>query len=156
MYCIRHIQNFGIFRTCLFRYLQALLRSFWLIQAYSAPCVTLAYSQHCHIPSRWHILIWRHIHNPKKLWPGIFRTLPYSGQLIQALFSHNIQPCVTLAYAETWNIPNPGIFKILPWLHPNTYSELCHIYRNRYRPYSRRKVHPTIGCCCLMLKKEIF
>ena len=24
------------------------------------------------------------------------------------------------------------------------------------RPYSRRKVRPTIGCCRLMLKKEIF
>ena len=68
------------------------------IQAYSAPCATLAYSQPCHILS-----------------PGIFRTerlfktlrnidQVYSEPCPRALFSHikaYSEPCATLAYAET-------------------------------------------------------
>ena len=77
------------------------------IQAYSAPCVTLADSQPCHIVS-----------------PGIFRT----GRLSKPCekFTRHIQnpamgitqpysePYATFAYAKTWPTQNPGIFKTLP------------------------------------------
>ena len=80
---------------------------FRLLQAYSAPCVTLAYSQPCHIVS-----------------PGIFRT----GRLSKPCekFTRHIQnpamgitqpysePYATFAYAKTWPTQNPGIFKTLP------------------------------------------
>ena len=35
-----------------------------------------------------------------------------------------------LEFAETWNTGNPGIFRTFPELHPVTYSEPCHIYKN--------------------------
>ena len=37
-----------------------------------------------------------------------------------------------LTYAKTWHIWDSGIFGTLPWLHPNAYSEPCHIYKKRY------------------------
>ena len=70
MYCIRHIQNnSGIFNfvfSGICQHIQSYsasiilwqIHSYWdIIQAYSAPCITLAYSRPCHILS-----------------PGIFRT----------------------------------------------------------------------------------
>ena len=65
VYCIRHIQNSGILKTryiwtcsdkcriikaysSILRYFKDIFR---LIQAYSAPCVILAYWQHFHISS---------------------------------------------------------------------------------------------------------
>ena len=79
-------------------------------QAYSAPCVALAYSQRCHILS------------PSKFKTGDCETLwnvdqIYSEPYHRALFSHiqpYSEPRVTLAYAETWHTQNPGIFKTLP------------------------------------------
>ena len=47
----------------------------------------------------------------------IFTTLPYSKPCHKTLFSHiqvYSEPCATLAYAETWNTRNPGIFRTLP------------------------------------------
>ena len=57
----------------------------------------------------------RHIQNPA--------TEHYS-----AIFRHYWEPCATLAYAETWHTRNSGIFRTLPQLHPDAYSEPCHIY----------------------------
>ena len=105
-------------------HIETLLRH---IQAYSAPFVTLAYSQPCHI-----------------LNPGIFRTggllkalwdvdQTYSEPCHRASFSHiqaYSESCATLAYAETRHIQNPGIFGTRPWLYPDIYSEPCHIYEN--------------------------
>ena len=83
-----------------------------LIQAYTAPCVTLAiynlvilqalayleseaYSKPCGNLSRY-------IQNP-----AIVRTV-YSG-VIQPYS----EPCITLLYAETWHVWNPVIFRTL-------------------------------------------
>ena len=33
-----------------------------------------------------------------------------------------------LAYARTWHTRHPGIFRTFPYLHPDEYSESCHIY----------------------------
>ena len=83
-----------------------------LIQAYTAPCVTLpihnlailqalpyleteAYSKPCENLSRY-IQI-----------PAIVRTV-YSG-VIQPYS----EPCVMLSYAETWHVWNPVIFRAL-------------------------------------------
>ena len=102
-----------------------------LIQAYLAPCVTLIYSQTCHIPS-----------------PGIFRTRvifktlqkfhqAYSERnIVRIAYSAIIQSysticrslcnaciCRSLAYLESWNIQNPSIigshhiFRTLSYLH---------------------------------------
>ena len=86
-----------------------------LIQVYSAACVTLTYSQPCHIPNHGILRT-----------GGIFKTLQnfdqafsepchsQKEQFIQAIFSHiqvYSEPCVTLAHAEAWHIRNPGIFK---------------------------------------------
>ena len=115
-------------------YTQALF--FLLIQAYSAPCVTLAYSQTCHILSPD---IFKTKGSFKSLWNVDQAYLePCRG----ALFSHiqaYSEPCATLAYAETWhtrileypelfhnripmNIQNPVIFTKI-----YKYSELWHI-----------------------------
>ena len=84
---------------------------FRFIQAHSAPCVTLAHSQLCHIL------------NPIIFINGcLFKTLwnvdqTYSEPCHSASISH-IQaysvPCTMLAYAETWHTQNPGIFQTLP------------------------------------------
>ena len=84
-----------------------------LIQAYSAPYVTLAYSQPCHILSPG-IFTTR----------GLFKTLSnvdqasrHSDPYHRPLFNHTqayLEPCATLAYAETCHTWNPGIFRTLP------------------------------------------
>ena len=93
----------------------------------SPPCVTLAYSQLCHILS-----------------PSIFRTegllntlsnndQAYSEPCHKAVLSHiqaYSEPCATLTYAETWHTRNPGTCITLPLLHLNVYSELCYINEN--------------------------
>ena len=83
---------------------------FWLIQTYSAPCVTLAYSQPCHILSPD---IFRT--------GGLFKTLWNVDQANSepchvALFRHiqaYSEPCATFTYAKTWHNWIPGIFRIL-------------------------------------------
>ena len=98
-----------------------------LIQAYSAPCVTLVYSQSCHFRSP---SIFRT--------GGLFKTLwnvdqAYSEPCHRALFSHiqvYSEPCARFAYTQTWHTQNPGIFRSLPQLHPNAYSEPRHIKKN--------------------------
>ena len=127
MYCIRHIPNSGIFSTVFFRNLSVYPIIFRLIKAYSAPSVTLAYSQSCHTLS-----------------PGICRTRNLFETLLnvdqtyikpchRALFSHIYtysEPCPTLAYADPCHTRNPGIFRTLPQLYPGAYSEPCYIYEN--------------------------
>ena len=129
-----HIQNFVY--SDIFRYIQAysagriqaysrMLRHcysiFTLIHAFSEPWVTLAYSQLLKIPIP-DMFGTEGIQNLVKLWPEIFRTLPYTKHFIQTLFNHiqaYSEPCVTLAYAETWHIRNLGIFRTLPLLNPD-------------------------------------
>ena len=131
MYCIRHIQNSGIFRTLfiqvhvvkfkhiqhykgIFTYTEALLRH---IQAYSCIfgiCVSLAYSQPCHIP------------NPGLFRTrGIFKTLGNFDQIYSecchsqnslfrhysAIFRTLYNACIykNLAYLESWNTQNPSV-----------------------------------------------
>ena len=88
-----------------------------LIQAYLAPCVTLIYSQPCHIPSPGIFRTW-----------GIFKTLQkfhqayselgvvriaYSGIIhpYSAIFKSLCNACIcrNLAYLESCNIQNPSI-----------------------------------------------
>ena len=35
-----------------------------------------------------------------------------------------------LAYAETWHIRYTGVFRTLPLLHPDAYSDTCYICEN--------------------------
>ena len=85
-------------------------------------------------------------------WWSILRTLTYSEvysgyprhlQGYSAIFSHGkpywgrwrhiqaySEPCVILTHKEIWHTWNPWIFRNLPLLNPNTYSEPCHIYEN--------------------------
>ena len=44
-----------------------------------------------------------------------------------------------LTYAETWHTQNPGIFRTFPYLHPDVYSEPCHIYENL-------RIFKTLAC----------
>ena len=128
MYCIRHIQNSGIFGTLFFRYMPSysiifsVIKAFEncilnIIKAYSGlfrhiqHLVTLAYSWPCHIlsPSIFRTR-------------GLFKTLwnvdqTYSEPCHRELFSHiqtfrNLRKaCIrrNLAYSESWNIQNPSI-----------------------------------------------
>ena len=93
MYCIRHIQNYGLFSTVFFSgflvffsgVFSSIIKTCYMftsiatltthIQAYSAPCVTLTYLQPCHVQN-----------------PGIFRT----GGLIKTLWNIDqayFEPC---------------------------------------------------------------
>ena len=112
MHCIWHIHNSGILTT--FFIYSGIFR---LIQAYSEPCVTLTYSQPCHIPSPGIFRI-----------RGIFKSLWNYDQACwepsysqNSLFRHystilrhmqtfcNSQICRNLAYLESCNIQNPSI-----------------------------------------------
>ena len=124
MYYIRHIQNSDIISTLLFQVYAGIFNHiehyysifthsetlFRFIQAYSTPCVTLAYWQPCHILSLGIFRI-----------GSLFQTLwnvdqAYSEHCHRTLFSHiqtYSEPCATLAYAETWPNRNPGKFRTL-------------------------------------------
>ena len=90
------------------RYWSTFHASWDINKAYWAPCVTLAYSQPCHILSSG-------IFRTK----GLFKTLwnvdqAYSEPCHRALFRHiqtSSQPCAKLAYAETWYTRNSRIFR---------------------------------------------
>ena len=88
----------------IFTHSDALLR---YVQAYSciftALCIPRIFTMYSWY---WHIYNRRHIQNPLKLWPDIFRTV-YSDII------RHTQRCVTLVYAETWHIRNPEIFRTL-------------------------------------------
>ena len=81
---------------------------FRLIQAYSAPCVTLSYSQPCHIMSPRGIFRTRGLFKPCEMFTWHIQN-PDMG-IIQPY----LEPYATLAYAKTWYTQNPGIFRILP------------------------------------------
>ena len=96
---------FSIIKTL--THIEALLRN---IEAYTEPCGNLPYSQLCHIMSpgifrTGYIFktLWNFDQNPTMVYSDIIQ--PYSG-----IF----RTCVTLVYAETWHIWNPGIFRTLP------------------------------------------
>ena len=93
---------------------------------YWAHCVTLAYLQACHILS------------PSVYRTGdLFKTLRKVDQVYSKPCQGIIQPfsdifrtlrntciCRNLGYPKSWNVQNLSI------LHPDAYSELCHIYEN--------------------------
>ena len=126
-----HIQSYSVLLRHFYAYWD-IIKAYLLIQGYSAPCVTLAYSQPCHILSLG-IFITR----------GLFETLrnvdqAYAEPRYRALFSHiqaYSEPSATLANAETWYTRNPGIFRTLPAHIQNSvilpkiyeYSKLWHI-----------------------------
>ena len=69
------------------------LFTFSHIVAYLEPCVTLAYSEPCHIQN-----------------PGIFRTQDIFRTLSRHILAYS-ECCVTLAYWVPWHIQNVGIFR---------------------------------------------
>ena len=146
LYCIRHIQNSGIFTTLfiqvyagifkhiqhyygIFTQIETLLRH---IQAYSgifrtlcnlAIFLALAYLE-LEAYSKPYETLTRHIQNS-----AIVRTV-YSDiiQPYSAIFRVLRNPCIL---AAIWNVGNPGILRTLPKLHPKAYSVPCHIHENR-------------------------
>ena len=136
MYYIGHIQNSGIFSTLfflvcvgifnyiqhhwgIFTHIETLLRH---IQAYSDIFSTLY--NHLYLQPR-------HTLNPSIFRTGdLFKTLRNVDQAYSSHIQVYSEHCVTLAYAETWHTQNPGIFRTLPQLHLEVYSEPCHINEN--------------------------
>ena len=119
-----YIQHF-IF-SWLLRHIETLSRH---IQAYSVTCVTLAYSQPCHILT------------PGMLRAGsLFKTLwnvdqTYLEPYHRILFSHiqaYSEPCTTLAYTETWYTWNLGIFRNLSYLQKFANIQSPDIFKTRY------------------------
>ena len=120
----RNIQAF----SALLRHIHVYQGIFRLIQGYSAPCVTFAYSQPCYIPnhegySKSCETLIRHLQNP-----AIVRTV-YSS-IVQSYLGIletlcNTCICRNLAYSEFWNTQYPSI------IASHAYSELCHIFANR-------------------------
>ena len=105
------VEVFQFHNSRIYTHIETLLRH---IQAYSAPCVTLAYSQPCHIL------------NPDIFrTAGVFKTMrnvdqTYLEALSQALFNHiqvYSEPCV---YSEHLHMQKPDILGI------PEYSELFH------------------------------
>ena len=115
-----HIQSYSVLLRHFYAYWD-IIKAYLLIQAYSAPCVTLAYSQPCHILSLG-IFITR----------GLFETLrnvdqAYAEPRYRALFSH-IQ-----AYSELGHITKDlRIFKTLTYLKRNTYSALSQRFKMEF------------------------
>ena len=117
---------------------------FRLIQAYLAPCVTGTLRNPCTLSTLCNTVQLTYLQTCHIMSPGIF----WTGGLFKTLWNHDqaylepchralichiqsySEPCVTLAYAETSHTRNPGIFRTLPYLHPNPYSEACHIKGN--------------------------
>ena len=152
MYCIRHIQNSGIFKilnSLFFQVYAAIFNLFTFIQAYSAPCVTLAYLQPCCI-----------LNSSILRTGGLFETLwnldqTYSEPCLRALFSH-IQNLVqrlhiqksdilrTLEYSRLFHncilthseprhiYENLRIFRNLIYLKPDTYLEPSQIFKMEF------------------------
>ena len=119
LFFFRYMQAYSVVFSVIKAY-SSILRHYYgifrLIQAYSAPCVSLTYLQPCHILSP---CIFRT--------RGLFKTLwnvdqPYSEPYHRALFIHiqaYSKPCATLAYeresseylaySKSWNIQCPSI-----------------------------------------------
>ena len=77
------------------------------IVAYVEACITLAYSEPCHIQN-----------------PGIFRIQDLFRTLPRHILAYS-KRCVTLACWEPCHIPNFPILRILACLGPKEYSEPC-------------------------------
>ena len=105
------VEVFQFHNSRIYTHIETLLRH---IQAYSAPCVTLAYSQPCHIL------------NPDiSRTAGVFKTMRNVDQTYlklchrhySTIFRHiqnlvyiqNTCICRNLAYSESWNIQNSSI-----------------------------------------------
>ena len=83
--------------------------------AYLEPCVTLAYSECCHIQN-----------------PGIFRTQNIFTTLARHILAYS-ECCVTLAYWEPSHVQDFATFIILAYLGPKVCLESClfrHIQTN--------------------------
>ena len=104
-----HIQRYRVLRH-IHAYWDIIKAYSGFIQAYSAPCVALAYSWPCHIRSHGIFRIGDFFKNLSNF------DQAYSETCHRALISH-IQAyselCATLAYAETLHTRNPGIFRTL-------------------------------------------
>ena len=96
MYCMILVQNPVYYRK--FRHIQAYML-FSYIVTYLEPCVTLAYSEPCHIQN-----------------PGIYRAQDIFSSLSRHILAYS-EHCVTrilriLSYSEFSHIKNFGIFRI--------------------------------------------
>ena len=96
-----------IVNSDIFRHIHVLSDIFSYMVAYLEPCVTLAYSEPCHIQN-----------------PGIFSSQDIFRTLSRHFLAYS-ECCVTLTYWESCHIQNFAIFKILAYLGPKAYSESC-------------------------------
>ena len=125
----RHIQQFSASLRHIDAYWDIIMVYSGLNQAYPAHCLTLPYSQSCHILSTG--IFWI---EPKAYLKTLWSVdQAYSEPCHRVLFSYIqecSEPCPTLAYAEIWHTQNPEIFRTLTLLHPYVYTEPCHINEN--------------------------
>ena len=106
MYYIINIQSPVYYRK--FRHILVYLRSIQTLShpvAYLEPCLTLGYSEPCHIQN-----------------PGIFRAQDIFRTLSRYILAY-LECCLTLAYWEPCYIQDFVIFKIWAYLGPQAYSE---------------------------------
>ena len=78
---------------------------FSYIMVYSEHCITLKYSEPCHIQNS-----------------GIYSTRDILRSLSRHIMAYS-ERCVTLEYSEPCHIQIFGIFRILAYLRPDAYSE---------------------------------
>ena len=107
MHCMIHIQNHVYYQK--FKYIQIYSRPihviFNLAVTYLELCVTLAYSEPCHIQN-----------------PGITRTQDKFRTLSRYILTYS-ERCVTPAYREPCHIKNFDMSRILEYLGHEAYSE---------------------------------
>ena len=145
MYCIRHIQNSGIFKILNFLFFQvyaAIFNLFTFIQAYSAPCVTLAYLQPCCIlnssllrtgglfETLWnldHSAIFSHIQNL------VQRLHIQKSDILRILeYSRLFHDCILTRSEPRHIYENLRIFRNLIYLKPDTYLEPSQIFKMEF------------------------
>ena len=120
----------------IFRHFHVLFRQFSHIVAYLEPCVTLAYSELCHIQN-----------------PEIFRTQDIFRTLSRHILAYS-ESCIKLAYWELCHIQNLVIFIILAYLGPEVYSQFC-LYRH-IQAYSGRFDNDSCNFLFLTLMLHTF
>ena len=109
------------------------------IAAYLELCVTLVYSEPCHVQN-----------------PGIFRTYDTFRTLSRHILAYSEQ-CVTIAYWEPCHIQNFAIFRNLTCLGLESYSESCYIGTFRHiQAYSMMIVITTLTLLFVTLVLHTF
>ena len=108
MHCMRHIQNSIYYRKV--RYFQSYSGPIQTFSAPAEPCVTLAYSEPCHIQNSG--IFWTQ---------NIFKTLP------KHILAY-LERCVALAQWKPWHIRNFGIFRMLDIFNDDNYNNMNFLF----------------------------